>query len=131
METLLESNLPAIEADPIQLQQVLINLMINAFDAMHDTPAENRKVEITTEWNGDGTICTSVRDYGVGIPEEARERLFEHFFTTKADGLGMGLGIVRSIVESHAGTVTAENVEGGGARFHFTLPASPESAAAL
>ena len=105
--------------------------MINAFDAMHDTPAENRKVEITTEWNGDGTICTSVRDYGVGIPEEARERLFEHFFTTKADGLGMGLGIVRSIVESHAGTVTAENVEGGGARFHFTLPASPASAAAL
>jgi two-component system sensor kinase FixL len=131
METLLESNLPAIEADPIQLQQVLINLVINAFDAMHDTPAENRKVEITTEWNGDGTICTSVRDYGVGIPEEARERLFEHFFTTKADGLGMGLGIVRSIVESHAGTVTAENVEGGGARFHFTLPASPASAAAL
>jgi PAS domain S-box-containing protein len=124
METLLEPNLPAIEADPIQLQQVLINLVINAFDAMRNTPLGHRKIVIATERNGDGTICASVRDYGVGISEETRERLFEHFFTTKAEGLGMGLGIVRSIVESHAGTVAAENVAGGGARFHFTLPAS-------
>jgi len=124
VETLLEPNLPAIEADPIQLQQVLINLVINAFDAMRNIPLSRRKVVIATEWNGDDTICTSVRDFGVGISEEARERLFEHFFTTKAEGLGMGLGIVRSIVESHAGTVAAENVAGGGARFHFTLPAS-------
>jgi len=124
METLLDPNLPPIAADPIQLQQVLINLVINAFDAMRNTPPDRRKVVIATEWNGESTICTSVRDYGVGISEEARERLFEHFFTTKAEGLGMGLGIVRSIVESHAGTVTAENVADGGARFHFTLPAS-------
>jgi len=106
------------------LQQVLLNLLINAFDAMRDTPVSRRKVVIVTERNGDGTIRTSVRDYGVGIPEEARERLFEHFFTTKAEGLGMGLAIVRSIIESHAGTITGENVEDGGARFHFTLPAS-------
>jgi PAS domain S-box-containing protein len=131
METLLEPNLPPIEADPIQLQQVLINLVINAFDAMRNTPLSRRKVVITTERNGDGAICTSVRDYGVGISEEAGERLFDHFFTTKAEGLGMGLGIVRSIVESHDGTVAAENVEGGGARFHFTLPVSPAAAAAL
>jgi Signal transduction histidine kinase regulating C4-dicarboxylate transport system len=124
METLLELNLPAIEADPIQLQQVLINLVINAFDAMRDTPLSRRKIVIATEWNGDRTISASVRDYGVGISEEASERLFEHFFTTKVKGLGMGLGIVRSIVESHAGTVTAENVADGGARFHFTLPAN-------
>jgi PAS domain S-box-containing protein len=124
METLLDPNLPTIEADPIQLQQVLINLVINAFDAMRNTLLGRRKVVIATERNGDGTICTSVRDYGVGISEEARERLFEQFFTTKAEGLGMGLGIVRSIVESHAGTVAAENVAGGGARFQFTLPAS-------
>jgi signal transduction histidine kinase len=77
---------------------------------------------IATERNGDGTICTSVRDYGVGISEEKRARLFEQFFTTKAEGLGMGLSIVRSIVESHGGKVTAENADGGGARFHFTLP---------
>ena len=122
METLLDPNLPPIEADPIQLQQVLINLVINAFDAMRNTPLSRRRVVIATEGNGDGAICASVRDYGVGISAEARDRLFEHFFTTKAQGLGMGLGIVRSIVESHAGTVTAENVAGGGARFHFTLP---------
>jgi PAS domain S-box-containing protein len=124
LETLLEPNLPAFEGDPIQLQQVLLNLVINAFDAMRDTPLSRRKVVIATKRNEDGAICTSVRDYGVGIPEEMRERLFDHFFTTKAEGLGLGLGIVRSIVESHGGTVAAENVDGGGARFHFTLPAS-------
>jgi two-component system sensor kinase FixL len=122
LETLLEPNLPAIEADPIQLQQVLLNLVINAFDAMRDTPLPHRKVVIATERNADGAIRTSVRDYGVGIPEEARERVFEHFFTTKPKGLGMGLAIVRSIVESHGGTVAADNVDGGGARFNFTLP---------
>jgi two-component system sensor kinase FixL len=124
VQTLLDPNLPPIEADPIQLQQVLINLVINAFDAMRNSPLSRRKVVIATEQNGDGAICMSVRDYGTGIPDEARERLFDHFFTTKAEGLGMGLGIVRSIVESHAGTVAAENVDGGGARFHLTLPAS-------
>jgi len=123
VETLLDPNLPAIEADPIQLQQVLLNLVINAFDAMSDTLAPNRKVVIATERNGHGTIRTSVRDYGTGIPEETRERLFEQFFTTKAKGLGMGLAIVRSIVESHGGTIAAENADDGvGARFHFILP---------
>jgi PAS domain S-box-containing protein len=126
LETLLESNLPAIEADPIQLQQVLLNLVINAFDAMHNTSAPHRKVVIATEQNGDGTIRASVRDHGIGIPEEVRERVFEQFFTTKAKGLGMGLAIVRSIVESHGGTIAAENAHGGGARFYFTLPAKPE-----
>jgi len=124
LETLLEPNLPAIEADPIQLQQVLLNLVINAFDAMHDTPVAHRKIVIATERNVDDAIRTSVRDYGVGIPEEARERVFEHFFTTKAKGLGMGLAIVRSIVKSHGGTIVAENADGGGARFYFTLPTS-------
>ncbi len=124
LQTSLEPNLPAIEGDPIQLQQVLLNLVINAFDAMRDTPAIDRKVEITTEWNGNGAICTSVRDYGIGISEEVRERIFDPFFTTKAEGLGMGLAIVRSIVESHQGTMAAENVEGAGARFHFTIPAN-------
>jgi signal transduction histidine kinase len=131
LETLLEPNLPAIEADPIQLQQVLLNLVINAFDAMRDTPVPHRKVVIATERNGEGIIRTSVRDYGLGISEEARERVFEHFFTTKPKGLGMGLAIVRSIVESHGGTIVAENAEGGGARFQFTLPIGNTSAAAL
>src|SRR6266566_4974121 len=123
LKTLLDPNLPAIGGDPTQMQQVLLNLVVNAFDAMRDTPLSHRKVVIATERNGDGAICTSVRDYGCGIPEEIRERLFDHFFTTKAEGLGMGLGIVRSIVESHGGTIVAENVEGGGARFSFSIPA--------
>src|SRR5436305_7771630 len=85
LHTLLDPNLPAIEGDPIQLQQVLINLVINSLDAMRNTPPSRRKVVVTTEPNGDGTICTSVRDYGVGIPEEARDRIFDDFITTKAD----------------------------------------------
>jgi PAS domain S-box-containing protein len=128
LDTLLEPDLPSIEGDPIQLQQVLLNLLINAFDAMRDTPLSRRKVVIVTERNGDSAIRASVRDYGTGIAAEARDRLFDHFFTTKPQGLGMGLAIVRSIVESHFGTIASENVEGGGARFHFTLPVSPERA---
>jgi PAS domain S-box-containing protein len=127
VETSLEPDLPAIEADPIQLQQVLLNLVINSFDAMRDTPLSRRKVVIVTERNADDSIRASVRDYGVGISEESRDRLFDHFFTTKAQGLGMGLAIVRSIVQSHGGTIAAENVEGGGARFYFALPAKLES----
>ena len=130
LETLLEPNLPAIDADPIQLQQVLLNLVINAFDAVRDMPVSNRKVVIATERNSDGAICASVRDYGVGIPAEAVERVFEQFFTTKPKGLGIGLAIVRSIVQSHGGTIVAENANGGGARFYFTLPASAKTSAA-
>jgi PAS domain S-box-containing protein len=122
LETSLDPNLPAIDADPVQLQQVLLNLAINAFDAMRDTPASKRKVLIATQSNGDGTVRTSVRDYGVGISDEVQDRLFDPFFSTKTEGLGMGLAIVRSIVESHGGTITAENADGGGTRFEFVLP---------
>ena len=124
VQTLLEPNLPPVEADPIQLQQVLLNLVINSFDAMRDTPLSTRRVVIATERNADDAIRASVRDYGVGISAEARDQIFDHFFTTKAQGLGMGLAIVRSIVESHGGTIGGENVAGGGAQFQFILPAS-------
>ena len=127
LETLLEPNLPTTEANPVQLQQVLLNLIINALDAMQDTPTANRKVVIATESNGDGAIRISVRDHGAGIPEELRERVFEQFFTTKGKGLGMGLAIVRSIVKSHGGSIAVENADGGGACFHFTLPTSASS----
>jgi PAS domain S-box-containing protein len=122
--TFLDPDLPTVEGDPVQLQQVLLNLIINAFDAMRDTPVNNRKVVITTERNGDGTVRASVRDFGTGIAEEVRERIFEQFFTTKGKGLGMGLSIVSSIVKSHGGSIQAENAEGGGAQFYFTLPTS-------
>jgi len=125
--TFLDPDLPTVEGDPVQLQQVLLNLIINAFDAMHATPLSRRKVVIATERNADGVTHVSVRDYGVGIPEQASDRLFEQFFTTKTKGLGMGLSIVRSIVESHGGTIAAENADGDGARFQFTIPASAKN----
>jgi signal transduction histidine kinase len=122
LETSLDSNLPTVDGDPVQLQQVLLNLVINAFDAMRETPVSNRRVAIATQPTGDGTVRTTVRDYGVGISEEMRERVFDPFFSTKNEGLGIGLAIVRSIVESHGGTITAENADDGGARFEFVLP---------
>jgi PAS domain S-box-containing protein len=127
--TFLDPDIPTVEGDPVQLQQVLLNLIINAFDAMYATPLSRRKVVIATERDADGVARVSVRDYGVGIPEEVRERLFEQFFTTKAKGLGMGLSIVRSIVESHGGTIAAENADDGGARFQFSLPAIAKTSA--
>lgn len=124
VEVSLANKLPPIEADPTQIQQVLINLVTNAFDAMEDVPFDRRAVQIATEYDGNGTVSVRVRDHGPGIPDSARNRLFEQFFTTKDDGLGMGLAIVRSVVEAHGGKVRAENVDGGGAGFHIDLPAS-------
>jgi PAS domain S-box-containing protein len=129
VELFLAQDLPAIEGDPTQIQQVLINLLHNAFDAMHDAVPGRRTVEVATSCNGDSTISVAVRDYGCGIAETTRERLFEHFFTTKKEGLGMGLAIVRSIIEAHGGTIAAENAEGGGTRFSFRLPIKEENQA--
>jgi PAS domain S-box-containing protein len=127
IKTFLAGDLPHIDGDPIQIQQAIINLVRNAFDAMRDTPPSRRIVEIATDYNGDGAIGVAVRDYGSGISEAARERVFEQFFTTKDEGLGMGLAIVRSIVEAHGGTITAENADGGGARFKLRLPITEET----
>ena len=122
VETSLAKDLPLIEGDPVQIQQVLVNLISNALDAMQQTPLSRRKIEINTAGNGDNEVRLSVRDHGTGIRTEVRERLFDRFFTTKEQGLGMGLAIVRSIVESHGGDIQAENVADGGTRFYFTLP---------
>jgi C4-dicarboxylate-specific signal transduction histidine kinase len=127
MEISLAPDLPGIEADPTQIQQVLINLVNNAFDAMAETSVSRRIVQITTGSNGDDTVSVAVRDHGYGVAETARVRLFEHFFTTKKEGLGMGLAIVRSIVESHGGTIAVENASGGGARFQVRLPVKERS----
>ena len=129
LQTSLDANLPAIEGDPVQLQQVLLNLVINAFDAMRDTPPSGRQVLISTISNGDGTVRTTVRDHGVGISESMHETVFDPFFSTKTEGLGMGLAIVRSIIEAHGGTITAANVNDGGARFEFVLPVNGHSSA--
>jgi PAS domain S-box-containing protein len=126
VELFLARDLPATEGDPTQIQQAILNLVHNAFDAMDHTPPSRRIVEIATSYDGDNTICVVVRDYGSGISEATRQRLFEQFFTTKEEGLGMGLAIVRSIVEAHGGSIAAENADGGGARFYFRLPIKEE-----
>jgi signal transduction histidine kinase len=127
VETSVAKDLPLIEVDPVQIQQVLVNLVSNAFDAMRQTSLDQRKVEISAAGNGEGQVRLSVRDHGTGIRMEVRDRLFDQFFTTKEQGLGMGLAIVRSIVESHGGEIQAENVADGGARFYFTLPVTKQT----
>jgi two-component system sensor kinase FixL len=126
--TELDSQLPLVEADAVQLQQVLLNLILNAFDAMQETALNRRRVvlstsSLATSSPAHGVVRTTVRDFGTGLSEKAYQRIFEHFFSTKKDGLGMGLAIARSIVESFGGVLDASNATDGGAIFHFTLPA--------
>jgi signal transduction histidine kinase len=99
-----------------------VNLIINSIEATRHKPSGQRKVVITTQRKSETEIELGVRDSGPGIPEEARGKVFEQFFTTKSEGLGMGLAISRSIVEAHEGSIGAENMQSGGARFYFTLP---------
>jgi two-component system sensor kinase FixL len=124
--TELDPQLARVEADSVQLQQVFLNLVLNALDAMQETPAHLRRVVLSTNSAADGAVRTAVRDFGIGLSEKVHQRIFEHFFSTKKDGLGMGLAIARSIVESFGGVLDATNAPGGGAVFHFTLPAYPD-----
>jgi Signal transduction histidine kinase regulating C4-dicarboxylate transport system len=120
----LDPKLTPVEADSVQLQQVLLNLVLNAFDAMQETPFRLRRVVLSTKVQSDRAVCTTVRDFGIGLSDTVHRQIFEHFFSTKKDGLGMGLAIARSIVESFDGILDAGNAPGGGAFFYFTLPAS-------
>lgn len=124
VETDLLPNLPDVMADPLHLQQVLLNLVMNALEAMHANPADKRRIVICTKLEPDSFVSVSVRDYGCGLPQDDLDKVFAHFYSTKPNGMGMGLTIVRSIVESHGGTLSAENTEDG-ARFCFRLPAPP------
>ena len=117
-----------VAGDSVQLQQVILNLALNALDASSLLPSP-RKVAIQTMATG-SVVQVAVRDHGPGIEPEQRRRLFEPFFTTKSQGLGMGLAIVRSIVERHDGRVSAENAYGGGALFTVTLPSLQAEAGA-
>jgi PAS domain S-box-containing protein len=121
----LEANpaLPSVEGDRVQLQQVLLNLVLNAVDAVKDNSAPDRRVGIRARPAGD-TVEVSVTDNGHGIPADLLGRVFEPFFTSKPNGLGMGLAISRSIVEAHGGRLWAENNPAGGATFTFSLPAA-------
>jgi PAS domain S-box-containing protein len=118
----LQNDLPLLRADTVQLQQILLNFLLNAFDAMADTPEELRCVSIQTRLLNTDQIRMSVKDGGHGIPVDQLDKIFQPFFTTKKDGLGMGLSIVRSIVLAHGGQISADNNPEGGATFHISLP---------
>jgi PAS domain S-box-containing protein len=115
----LDTDVPRIPGDRVQLQQVFMNLMLNAIEAMKDTGGE---LTIRALLNSEGQLVISISDTGVGLPAEDAERIFAAFHTTKPQGTGMGLAITRSIVESWGGRVWATANEGAGATFHFTLP---------
>ena len=110
-----------ILGDRIQLQQVVLNLVVNGIDAMRGTPSENRIISIRTS-RVENFAELSVSDRGHGIPEDKLKKVFEPFFTSKAEGMGMGLSIARTIVEAHNGRIWAENQIGGGAVFRVSLP---------
>jgi C4-dicarboxylate-specific signal transduction histidine kinase len=118
----LTSASPAVAGDRIQLQQVVLNLIMNAVEAMSSTDEGARELRISTEMDGPGGVLVSVRDSGPGLDPQSTDRLFEAFYTTKPDGMGMGLAICRSIIEAHAGRLWATGNEPRGAVFQFTLP---------
>jgi PAS domain S-box-containing protein len=120
----LDEHVPDILADLVQLQQVFMNLMLNAIEAMKETGGE---LTIRSGLNPEGQLFISISDTGVGLPAESSDRIFDAFHTTKPQGTGMGLAITRSIVESHGGRVWATANQGSGATFHFTLPVEPEA----
>jgi PAS domain S-box-containing protein len=115
-------SLPTVLADKIQLEQVVLNLMMNATEAMDQEAPESRKIFLKTRRADHGTVQVAVRDWGPGIEEEKLDRVFQPFFTTKGAGLGMGLSISRSIIEAHGGRLWAENNRDKGATFFFEIP---------
>jgi two-component system sensor kinase FixL len=117
----LDAKLAPVCGDRVQLQQVLLNLLLNAADSMTDTQDSDRVIELAAANEG-GQVHLQVIDHGLGIPPEKLEAVFESFYTTKSHGLGLGLAISRSIVAAHHGQLWATNNEHGGACFHLTLP---------
>jgi C4-dicarboxylate-specific signal transduction histidine kinase len=117
---------PSISGDPIQLQQVIINLILNAVQAMSDPAIRTRKLLVQTAVAG-GVVVTKVRDTGPGFAAEKAASLFDAFYTTKSNGMGMGLSICRSIVVAHGGRINASSEPGKGAIFEFTIPLQEEA----
>jgi C4-dicarboxylate-specific signal transduction histidine kinase len=124
----LAPKLPLIKGQRFQLQQALLNLIINGCDAMTEVSRENRELLLTTQMNDDESVLVCITDRGPGIAPDDRERVFDAFFTTKRDGLGLGLSVSRLIISCQGGRLWATAGEtGSGARFCFTLPAAPET----
>jgi PAS domain S-box-containing protein len=125
----LADDLPAVMGDRVQLQQVILNLLLNASDAVSGVDDRPREVVIRTERDESDHVRLSVTDAGVGFEPQGAERLFEAFYTTKSKGMGIGLSVSRSIIESHQGRLWAASNDGPGATFAFSIPRRPEGAA--
>ena len=131
LKTVLSDDLSPVMGDRIQLQQVLLNLVINGMEAMHQIPEDRRYLSIAAQSHvseGKAFVLITVTDSGIGLPAKDQPRLFEAYYTTKAEGMGMGLAISRSIVEAHGGRLWATPNAGPGATFQFVLPAHTQKA---
>jgi C4-dicarboxylate-specific signal transduction histidine kinase len=124
----LAPGLPRVRGDRVQLQQVVLNLVLNGFEAMREPGAGERTLVIRTAREGAAAVRVEVQDSGVGVDEKDVDRMFQPLYTTKAEGLGMGLAIARTIVDAHGGRIEAANNMEGGATFRFALPAVTEDA---
>ena len=118
----LDQGLPPVQGDKVQLQQVVLNLLLNAFDAMEGVQPADRVVDVKLKPEQNGMVGLAVVDRGHGLAPERLDKIFKPFFTSKPQGLGLGLSISRSIVEMHRGRLWAENNIDRGATFHVTLP---------
>jgi signal transduction histidine kinase len=118
----LANALPPVLGDRVQLQQVILNLIMNAIDAMTSNADRTRELVIRSQQHGSDQILVAVQDSGVGFDPKDADRLFDAFFTTKPNGMGMGLSICRSIIEAHGGRLWASRNAGTGATFQFSLP---------
>jgi signal transduction histidine kinase len=127
VQTQLAEPLPFYRGDPVQIQQVMVNLIVNAIQAMSGDGDSGRELQISTENDGAEGVCVGVRDTGPGLAPESLPCLFEPFYTTKAEGMGMGLAICRSIVEAHGGRLWATACEPHGTLFQFTIPAEQDA----
>ena len=126
LETDLAGDLPPAVGDRIQLQQVILNLLLNASDALSDIEDRPRRATLRTGQDADGNVTLTVQDNGVGIDPDNFDKLFTAFFTTKPSGMGIGLSVSRSIVEHYGGRIWASANTGGGARFSFVIPPAAE-----
>jgi PAS domain S-box-containing protein len=124
----LADDLPLVTGDRVQLQQVILNLLRNASDAMNTVHDRPRELLITTERDEGDRVLLSVKDAGIGFDPQTADRLFETFYTTKNDGMGVGLSVSRSIIESHQGRLWAKANDGPGATFSFSIPRGPDGA---
>ena len=126
VNTNLMDGLNPVQGDRVQLQQVVLNLVLNAVEAMGSVEGRDRELLVSTKQTEGNGVLVAVRDSGPGIDPGHLDRVFEPFYTTKASGVGMGLSICRSIIEAHGGRLWAEPNEPRGAVFQFTLPAAHE-----